>query len=123
MTMAPSIATRGSRPVLALGTPGSYGIPQTQAQAYVQHIEFGLPLQQAIEAPRSRLWDGRFIQAENRIAPETIAELKRRGHEIEILETGWTMLCGGMQAVALDPVTGMMTGAADPRRDGYVIGL
>ncbi|MCA1476653.1 gamma-glutamyltransferase family protein [Bradyrhizobium sp. NBAIM08] len=123
VTLAPSIATRGSRPVLALGTPGSYGIPQTQAQAYVQHIEFGLPLQQAIEAPRSRLWDGRFIQAENRIAPETIVELKRRGHEIEILDTGWTMLCGGMQAIALDPETGVMTGAADPRRDGYVIAL
>jgi len=123
VTVAPSISTRSNRAVLALGTPGSYGIPQTQAQALVQHIEFGLPLQQAIEAPRSRLWDGRFIQAENRIAPETIAELRRRGHEIEILDTGWTMLCGGMQAVALDPVTGVMTGAADPRRDGYVVAL
>jgi gamma-glutamyltranspeptidase / glutathione hydrolase len=123
VTVAPSIATRSNRAVLALGTPGSYGIPQTQAQALVQHIEFGLPLQQAIEAPRSRLWDGRVIQAENRIAPETIAELKRRGHEIEILDTGWTMLCGGMQAIGLDPETGVMTGAADPRRDGYVFAL
>lgn len=123
VTMAPSITTRGNRPVLALGTPGSYGIPQTQAQAYVQHIELGLPLQQAIEAPRSRLWDGRFIQAENRFAPETIAELNRRGHEIEVLNTGWTMLCGGMQAIGLDPDTGVMTGAADPRRDGYVVAL
>lgn len=123
VTMAPSLATRSNRPVLALGTPGSYGIPQTQAQAFVQYVEFGLPLQQAIEAPRARLWDGRFIQAENRIAPETIAELKGRGHEIEILDTGWTMLCGGMQAIALDPETGVMTGAADPRRDGYVVAL
>ena len=123
VTVAPSIATRNNRPVLALGTPGSYGIPQTQAQALVQYIEFGLPLQQAIEAPRARLWDGRFIQAENRIAPETIAELQRRGHEIEILDTGWTMLCGGMQAIGLDPDTGVMTGAADPRRDGYVVAL
>lgn len=123
VTVAPSIATRSNRAVLALGTPGSYGIPQTQAQALVQHIEFGLPLQQAIEAPRSRLWDGCFIQAENRIAPETIAELKRRGHEIEILDTGWTMLCGGMQAIGIDPETGVMTGAADPRRDGYVVAL
>lgn len=120
MCMSPSISTRAGRPVLALGTPGSYGIMQTQTQAMVQHLDFGLPLQEAIEAPRSRLWDGRAIEAENRIAPETLAELRRRGHDIVPFDVGWTMKCGGMQAVARDPATGVMTGAADPRRDGYV---
>ena len=38
--MAPSVATRGGAPVLALGTPGSYGICQTQAQALVQYRGF-----------------------------------------------------------------------------------
>ena len=120
MCMSPSISTIDGKPVLALGTPGSYGILQTQVQAMVQHVDFGLPLQAAIEAPRARLWDGRFIQAENRIAPETIAELVARGHAIEAFDVGWTMKCGGMQAVSRDPETGVMTGAADPRRDGYV---
>lgn len=123
MCMSPSISTRAGKPVLALGTPGSYGIMQTQVQAMVQYLDFGLPLQEAIEAPRARLWDGRFIQAENRITPETIAELKRRGHGIEPFDVGWTMRAGGMQAVAVDPATGIMTGAADPRRDGYVIAV
>ncbi|WP_342361839.1 gamma-glutamyltransferase family protein [Terrarubrum flagellatum] len=123
MCMSPSISTRGGKAVLALGTPGSYGIMQTQTQAMVQHLDFGLPLQEAIEAPRARLWDGRFIQAENRVAPETIAELRKRGHEIEAFDVGWTMKCGGMQAVAIDPDTGVMTGAADPRRDGYVVAV
>lgn len=123
MCMSPSISTRNGEPVLALGTPGSYGIMQTQAQAMVQYLDFGLPLQEAIEAPRSRLWDGRLIQSENRIAPETIAALKARGHEIEAFDVGWTMKCGGMQAVARDPATGAYTGAADPRRDGYVVAV
>lgn len=123
MCMSPSISTRAGKPVLALGTPGSYGIMQTQTQAMVQHLDFGLPLQEAIEAPRSRLWDGRFIEAENRIASETLAELRRRGHDITAFDVGWTMRCGGMQAVAIDPSTGVMTGAADPRRDGYVIAV
>ena len=52
-------STADGKPVLALGTPGSYGILQTQAQAMVQYVDFGLPLQEAIEAPRARLWDGR----------------------------------------------------------------
>ena len=120
MCMSPSISTRDGKPVLALGTPGSYGIMQTQAQAMVQHLVFGLPLQEAIEAPRARLWDGRLVEIENRIAPETIAELVRRGHDAKAFDVGWTMRCGGMQAVAVDPATGVFTGAADPRRDGYV---
>ncbi len=120
MCMSPSISTRDGKPVLALGTPGSYGILQTQAQAFVHYVDFGLPLQQAIEAPRARLWDGRLVQAENRITPEVIADLKERGHEIEAFDTGWTMKVGGMQAIAVDPATGVFTGAADPRRDGYV---
>ncbi|WP_204307374.1 gamma-glutamyltransferase, partial [Enterobacter hormaechei] len=75
---------------------------------------------EAIEAPRARLWDGRFIQTENRVAPDVVAGLAARGHAIEAFTEGWTMKVGGMQAVSVDPATGLLTGAADPRRDGYV---
>ncbi len=118
--MAPSISLRDGHPVLALGTPGSYGILQTQAQAMVQYLVFGLPLQEAIEAPRARLWDGSLVEIENRVSSATIAELVERGHDARAFPVGWTMLCGGMQAVAVDPATGVFTGAADPRRDGSV---
>lgn len=120
MCMSPSLSTRAGEPVLALGTPGSYGILQTQAQAMVQHVDFGLPLQDAIEAPRARLWDGRSVEVENRLPAETIAALAERGHAIAPFDVGWTMRVGGMQAVARDPATGRLTGACDPRRDGYV---
>ena len=120
--MSPSISTREGRPVLALGTPGSYGILQTQAQALVQYLDFGLSLQDAIEAPRARLWDGKLVQVEGRVAPAIIAALRERGHGAEtFLE--WTMKVGGMQAVAVDPASGVLTGAADPRRDSYAIAL
>jgi gamma-glutamyltranspeptidase/glutathione hydrolase len=110
------------RPVLALGTPGSYGILQTQVQALVQYLDFALPLQEAIEAPRARLWDGRSIQVEGRVPAGIVAALKERGHGIEAF-LPWTMKVGGIQAVAVDPATGVMTGAADPRRDGYAVAL
>ncbi|WP_264713857.1 gamma-glutamyltransferase family protein [Limobrevibacterium gyesilva] len=116
---APSIATRDGKPVLALGTPGSYGICQTQPQALVQYVDFKLRLQDAIEAPRARLWDGTLVQPEGRIAADTLAALRQRGHGVETAPP-WTMTVGGMQAIAIDPATGAMTGAADPRRDGYV---
>src|SRR4029077_18060447 len=95
-----------------------YGILQTQAQAYVQHIDFGLPLQDAIEAPRARLWDGTLVQVEGRVASAVVAELKQRGHDAQPF-ADWTMKVGGMQAVAVDPATGVMTAAADPGGDGY----
>ena len=121
MCMSPTMSIRAGRPVLALGTPGSYGIMQTQAQAIVQLLDFDLPVQKAIEAPRARLWDGSFVQLENRIPAQTIAQLRERGHDAEAFDTGWSMRCGGMQAVAIAPTTRLMTGAADPRRDGYVV--
>jgi len=120
--MSPSLSTLDGRPVLALGTPGSYGILQTQAQALVHYLDFGLPLQAAIEEPRARLWDGRSVHAEGRLPAATIAALRQRGHDIEAVAP-WTMRVGGIQAVAVDPATGVMTGAADPRRDGYAVAL
>ena len=119
MCMSPSISTRDGQPVLALGTPGSYGILQTQVQAMVQYLAFGRPLQDAIEQPRARLWDGRAVEPELRFDPAVLEALKARGHQIQ-MGGAWTMRVGGMQAVAVDPTTGLMSGACDPRRDGYV---
>lgn len=117
---APSVSTRADgKPVLALGTPGSYGICQTQVQALVQYKDYGLGLQDAIEAPRARLWDGTRVQPESRFDPAVLATLKSRGHGIEDTPA-WTMTVGGMQGIAINPDTGAKTGAADPRRDSYV---
>lgn len=118
--MAPSIGLRNGAPVLALGTPGSYGILQTQVQALVQYLDYGLELQHAIEAPRGRLMDGRSVTVEDRIGSSVVAGLRGRGHEATHFGADWTMKVGGMQAIALDPVTRVAIGAADPRRDGHV---
>lgn len=118
--LAPTIGTVDGVGVLALGTPGSYGIMQTQTQAYVHHLDYGLDLQAAIEAPRARLWDGARVELEARVSDSTVAELKRRGHAVE-MAAPLTIACGGMQAVSRDPITGAMVGAADPRRDGAAI--
>jgi gamma-glutamyltranspeptidase/glutathione hydrolase len=45
--------------------------------------------------------------------------LRARGHDVTPGET-WTMRVGGMQAVAIDQSSGLMTGGCDPRRDSYV---
>ncbi|SDG32905.1 gamma-glutamyltransferase [Thalassobaculum litoreum] len=116
--VAPSIGTVDGTGVLALGTPGSYGIMQTQA--YVHYLNYGLELQAAMEAPRARLWDGARVELESRVPESTVEELKRRGHAVEMAPP-LTMNCGGMQAVSFTRETGAMVGAADPRRDGSAV--
>jgi gamma-glutamyltranspeptidase / glutathione hydrolase len=120
LPLAPSIATRDGEPVIVLGTPGSYGICQTQTQAMVQHVDYGLSLQDAIDAPRARLWDGRRVLIESRIAPAAIEGLRTRGHEVDVGPPWEKMLVGGMQGIVRDPRTGMLSGACDIRRDGFV---
>jgi len=120
MCLAPSISTRNRKGVLALGTPGSYGILQTQVQALVGHVDFGLDIQAAIEMPRARLWDGRRVYVERRIPHSVCVELSARGHDVALLpEYSWR--AGGIQAVGFDPESGAMIGAADSRRDGAAI--
>lgn len=120
MCVSPSISTENGKPVLALGTPGSYGIKQTQTQAMVQLVDFGLAIQDAIEAPRARLWDGRKVHAESRFTPATLEALRKLGHDVEAGDA-WTMKVGGMHGVSIDPSSGARTGGCDPRRDGYVV--
>jgi gamma-glutamyltranspeptidase / glutathione hydrolase len=122
LPLAPSLATRDGELVLALGTPGSYGICQTQTQVMVQHLDYGLKLQDAIDAPRARLWDGRRVQIEARLPEATLEALRARGHEVEA-PSAWTMMVGGMHGITRNPKTGVLAGACDRRRDGFVAAL
>ena len=120
MCLAPSIATRDGDAVLALGTPGSYGILQTQVQVLVALVDHAMTLQEAVEAPRARLWDGSLVHLESRIDAGTIEALRARDHDARATDP-WTRKVGGFHAVARDPASGVLTGAADPRRDGYAV--
>jgi gamma-glutamyltranspeptidase/glutathione hydrolase len=111
-----------------LGTPGSYGILVTTAQVLVHLLDFGLNLQDAIAAPRFRWVDdvgdplpAWMLRMESRIPEATRAALATRGYEIDMLGP-WSMRVGGVQGILMDQQTGWLSGAADPRRNGYAIG-
>lgn len=120
MCLAPSISLRNAEPVLALGTPGSYGILQTQAQVIVQLQDFQQPLNKAIDAPRARLWDGDLCYLENRIDVGEVDRLRTRGHNVQLVDP-YTRVTGGVQAIARQPDSGAIFGAADARRDGSAV--
>ncbi|MEE8157836.1 MAG: gamma-glutamyltransferase [Dehalococcoidia bacterium] len=120
--MAPIQVFKDGRFLLSIGTPGSYGIPQTTTQMILNVLEFGMNVQEAIEAPRFRVMTGVTINMEGRIPPEVRDALVSRGHDIGLLGE-WGMEVGGGHAIAVDPETGVLMGGADPRRDGFALGL
>lgn len=118
--MAPVQVFRAGRLIAALGTPGSYGIPQTTTQMLLNILVHGMDIQEAIEAPRIRVYTDRSVDAESRIPANVRAELEARGHVVRVLpEYSWVV--GGGQGVTRDPASGTLAGGADPRRDGYAM--
>ena len=108
--------------VLSMGTPGSWGILQTTPQMLVNVIDHGMTVQQAIDSPRFRVYEGTRVEMEERFPASLRIELEQRGHEVSVIEP-WSMNVGGGQAIARDPEAGIFHGGADPRRDGVAIGL
>jgi gamma-glutamyltranspeptidase / glutathione hydrolase len=120
--MSPTQVFRDGRFALSIGTPGSYGILQTTAQMLVNALEFGLNVQEALEAPRVRVYRDRLIDAEARIPVETRDALTARGHHVNVIED-WSWVVGGGQGIARDPESGALMAGADPRRDGYALAI
>jgi gamma-glutamyltranspeptidase / glutathione hydrolase len=120
--MSPTQVFRGGSFALSVGTPGSYGILQTQAQMLLNVLDFDLNIQEAIEAPRVRAYRDRLVDVEARIGSDIREELGRRGHRINALDD-WSWVVGGGQGIARDPETGALMAGADPRRDGYALAV
>jgi gamma-glutamyltranspeptidase/glutathione hydrolase len=118
--MTPTIVSRDGKPVLVIGAPGATRIITAVAQVILNHLVFGMPIQEAVLAPR---FDAQFgpIACQIRIPASVVAEVARR-HPIERLAFGH----GGfalVHAVAIDPATGALSGAADTGAAGMAIGV
>jgi gamma-glutamyltranspeptidase/glutathione hydrolase len=120
--MSPAQVFRDGAFVLSIGTPGSYGILQTTPQMMLNVLEFGLNIQEAIEAPRVRVYRDRLVDAEARIPAETRAALAGRGHQVHAIDE-WSWIVGGGQGIARDRESGALMAGADPRRDGYALAI
>ena len=117
--------------VLVCGTPGADTQVQTNLQVITHVLDFGMTVSEAVEAPRWRHLQNQTestepremedrLQLEGRFPDDVQRELKARGHTLEILED-WGA-SGSEVMIRRDPSTGVLFGAADPRRDGYAVG-
>jgi gamma-glutamyltranspeptidase/glutathione hydrolase len=126
-TLNPGLAVLKDGRVIAYGTMGGDGQPQTQAAIFTRHINFNKPLERAIDAPRwllGRTWGSPHtnLRMEQRFDDELIDRLMSAGHDVEVLEAPYTDLMGHAGAVVRH-ADGTLEGAHDPRADGGAAGL
>ncbi len=103
-----------------LGTPG--GDSQTQSLLQIVHnmLLFDMTPQQAIEAPRFRSSGGLNVAIENRIGADVLSGLQSLGHNLRVVDD-WTATFGGAQMIHHNRSNGVLTVAADPRREAYAL--
>ena len=125
-------AMSGRRLTYVLGTPGADCQVQTNMQIITNLVDYGMTVQEAVEAPRwKHVGDGtestiphtaaERLLMESRFDPVAVRRLRGMGHPVQQLDA-WDGVTGREMALYIAPDTGAIHGAADPRYDGYAVG-
>ena len=129
-TLTPTLVTKNGQPHMVFGTPGGDSQDQWTLQFFLNAVDFGMNLQEALDAPtvHSEHFPSSFypraafpaqVAAEDRIKEEVIANLERRGHKI-IRKDGWSH--GKVLAIRRDGERGLIHGAAAAKNNiGYAL--
>jgi gamma-glutamyltranspeptidase / glutathione hydrolase len=128
-TLTPSLALRDGRPYLAFGSPGGDQQDQWTLAFFLNHVVYGMNLQEAVDAPAfhtdhfpssfyPRWSEPRSLAVESRAGDDVIAGLRARGHQVDV-RPAWSL--GRISAVG--SWGGFLHAAANPRgMQGYAAG-
>ncbi|MGA9768204.1 MAG: gamma-glutamyltransferase family protein [Blastocatellia bacterium] len=130
VTLSPTLVMKDGKPFLILSTPGGDNQDQSLVQILLNIIEYGMNVQEAVEAPRfqtlhfvSSFDDHRFnpgvLNLEDRIGKEIAAALSSRGHKVET-GAAWSNP-SAPTVIMLRPDSNVIEAGADPRRGRYAI--
>jgi gamma-glutamyltranspeptidase / glutathione hydrolase len=120
-TIIPAFMTHGQDKI-AFGIMGGWNQAQAHAQFVANVVDFGMTIQQAIDAPRfsKHTFAGCDVQIEDRFPATTRAALTALGHVLTV-QGAYSEEMGGGQAVRRDFAAGVNYGASDPRKDGAAV--
>jgi gamma-glutamyltranspeptidase/glutathione hydrolase len=127
-TLQSTLVMKDGRPWMITGSPGGDDqIPRT-VQTLLNMVDFGMNVQQAIEAPRwstrsfassvfpHRMSDPGHLSVESRVPEAVQKALLAKGHKLRA-SGAWSL--GSNAAIVLDPKTGVLSAGADPRVEAY----
>lgn len=125
-TLNPALAELKDGRVIAYGTMGGDGQPQSQAAVFTRHVLFRQPLDKVLDAPRwllGRTWGSSVtnLRMESRFDENLIDRLMSAGHDVDVLDEAYSDTMGHAGAVVLHP-DGTLEGGHDPRADGGAAG-
>lgn len=116
-TIIPGFLTHEGEAVGPFGVMGAYMQPQGHVQVIMNTVDWLLNPQTALDAPRWQWIAGKEIWLESSVAPEIVEDLRRRGHEVRVLEDDTTF---GRGEIIWRDSNGVLAGATEPRADGVV---
>ncbi len=116
-TIIPGFLTKQGEPVGPFGVMGAYMQPQGHVQVVMNTVDWLLNPQSALDAPRWQWIQGKEIWLESSVAPEIVNDLRRRGHEVHVLDDDTTF---GRGEIIWRDESGVLAGATEPRADGTV---
>lgn len=119
-SMTPTIVVKDGKPFMVIGTPGGTTIITTVMQVICNVIDFGMNIQEAIDAPRiHHQWSPDITYYEKRgLSFDTIEKLQAMGHHLQ--ERRGTS--GLAEGIIIDSERGIYYGATDPRGYGLAAG-
>jgi gamma-glutamyltranspeptidase/glutathione hydrolase len=127
-TINPALALKEEKPYLVFGTPGADTQPQTQLQFFLNVVEFGMNVQQALEAPAviSTSFRASYFPHEvegtlrvpSALPRHVLEELALLGHKIDVRDVRGV---GSVKAILIHPETGVLMGGVSPTGDSYVM--
>jgi len=118
------MATKNEELWLSFGVMGGFQQPQGHLQVISNMVDYNMDPQQALDALRFNvdITDTNDINLEEGLDINTINELIKRGHNINILSGSDRMTMGGGQIICRDPETGIISAGSEPRKDGAAVG-
>ncbi|MGA2743775.1 MAG: gamma-glutamyltransferase [Candidatus Sulfotelmatobacter sp.] len=125
-SMSPTIVVHDGKTFLVLGSPGSSKIITTVANVLMGVVDYGMNIQEAVNAPRfHNQWMPDVVNVERWFSPDTVNLLQHTGYKIEIglhYGTSVSPYWSDAECIAVDGKTGERLGATDGRGNGKAVG-